>query len=111
MDSVRGSLISWGNVYVQSATTVAASQGDGLNLSDINSNGEVDLIAEFTTSGTTTSGLYDVNNFGSLISDYGLGNGNYSVSSNGRGTAQFPSLQNKRQFDNFCAQSHVLRRG
>jgi hypothetical protein len=39
------------------------------------------------------SGLYDVNNFGSLLSDASLGSGSYSVSSNGRGTVQFPTLQ------------------
>jgi hypothetical protein len=85
--------ISGGNVYVQSATALSASQGYGLNLSGANGNGEVDMIAEFTATGNSMSGLYDVNNFGSLISDYSLGTGSYSVSSNGRGTASFPNLQ------------------
>jgi hypothetical protein len=85
--------ISQGNIYVQSATTLASSQGYGLNLSGANNNGEVDLIAEFTATGNTMSGLYDANNSGLLTANNSLGNGTYSVSSNGRGSAQFPSLQ------------------
>jgi hypothetical protein len=86
--------ISSGNAYVQTATSLASSQGYGLNLSGLNDRGEVDLIAQFTTSNGTTSGLYDVNNLDWLISDFSLGsNATYSVGSNGRGTAQFPYLQ------------------
>lgn len=66
----------------------------GLNLTGLNARGEVDLIAQTTTSGGRLSGLYDVNNLDWLISDFSLGNGaTYSVGSNGRGTAQFPYLQ------------------
>jgi hypothetical protein len=85
--------ISAGNLYGQSATALAASQGYGLNLTGFNSSGEVDLIAELTTTSDTMSGLYDVNNFGWLLTDAGLGSGSYAVSSNGRGTAQFATLQ------------------
>jgi hypothetical protein len=85
--------ISGGNLYVQSATSIEASQSYGLNLSGVNGNGEVDSIAQFTTSGNTMTGLYDANNLGYLVTGASLGTGNYSVSSNGRGTASFPSLQ------------------
>jgi hypothetical protein len=85
--------ISNGTLYAQSATTIDSSQGYGLNLSGANGNGEVDSIAEFTTSGNTMNGLYDANNLGYLITDARLGTGTYSVASNGRGTASFPTLQ------------------
>jgi hypothetical protein len=85
--------ISGGNLYAQSATTLAASQGYGLNLSGSNRNGEADWIAQFTTSGSELNGLYDANNFGYLASDLSLGNASYSVGSNGRGTVSFPGLQ------------------
>jgi len=85
--------ISGGNLYVQNATSIEASQSYGLNLSGVNGNGEVDSIAQFTTSGSTMTGLYDANNLGYLVAGASLGTGNYSISSNGRGTASFPSLQ------------------
>jgi len=85
--------ISSGTFYVQSATSLTSSQGYGLNLSGANGNGEVDTIAQFTATGTTMTGLYDANNSGLLVSDAGLGTGTWSVASNGRGTASFPSLQ------------------
>jgi hypothetical protein len=86
--------ITGGTAYLQSSTSIAASQGYGLNLSGENTNGEVDLIAEFTTTSTGATGLYDANNSGLLISDYNLGTGaTYSTGSNGRGTFAFPNLQ------------------
>ena len=86
--------ISGGTLYVQSATTLDASQGYGLNLTGVNSLGEVDLIAQFTTNGSEASGLYDVNNFGWPLEDANLGDSGYwSVESNGRGDLQFPYLQ------------------
>lgn len=85
--------ISGGNVYNQSATSISTSQGYGLNLTGANYYGEVDLIAEFATSGSSMNGLYDVNNFGYTASDLSLGTGTYSIGSNGRGTASFPALQ------------------
>ena len=85
--------ISNGTLYAQSATTIDSSQGYGLNLSGANGIGEVDWIAEFTTSGNTMDGLYDANNLGYLITDARLGTGTYAVASNGRGTASFPTIQ------------------
>jgi hypothetical protein len=87
--------ISGGNAYVQTATTLAGSQGYGLNLTGANGHGEADLIAEFTTNESAANGLYDVNNnSGWLLSDASLGgNGSYAVAANGRGTIQFPYLQ------------------
>jgi hypothetical protein len=99
--------ISAGTAFLQSTTSFNTSaQGYGLNLTgaDVGENEEgqesseeVDMIAEFTASSTSDiTGLYDVNNAGSLISDYNLNtsnNASYSVSSNGQGTMQFPSLQ------------------
>jgi hypothetical protein len=87
--------ITAGTAYLQSSTSIAASQGYGLNLSGENTNGEADLIAEFTTTSTSATGLYDVNNSaGLLISDYSLGSSaTYSTGTNGRGTFSFPNLQ------------------
>jgi hypothetical protein len=86
--------ISGGDVFLQSATSLKGAAGYALNLSGANSGGEADMIAQFTTSGSAVSGIYDVNNLGLLISDAGLGpNGVYSSGSSGTGTAQFPDLQ------------------
>ncbi len=99
--------ISAGTAFLQSTTSFGTSaQGYGLNLTGAavvendegeESSEEVDMIAEFTaTSSSDVTGLYDVNNSGALISDYNLNTGSnasYSVSSNGQGTLQFPSLQ------------------
>jgi hypothetical protein len=86
--------ISGGDAFLQSATSLNGAAGYALNLSGVNSAGEADMIAQFTTSGSAMSGIYDVNNLGLLISDASLGpNGVYSAGSNGTGTAQFPDLQ------------------
>jgi|HubBroStandDraft_6_1064221.scaffolds.fasta_scaffold58614_2 hypothetical protein len=91
--------VTGGNAYLQSSTSIAASQGYGLNLSGSFETGsqtiaEADLIAEFTTSSTSATGLYDANNGGGLISDYNLGtSATYATGSNGRGTFAFPNLQ------------------
>lgn len=86
--------ISGGDAFLQGATSLNSDAGYALNLSGANSAGEADMIAEFTTSGSTLSGIYDVNNLGLLISDASLGaNGVYSPGSSGTGTAQFPDLQ------------------
>ena len=86
--------IAGGNLYVQSATGLSSSGGYGLNLTGVNDLGEVDLIAQFTTSGYEASGLYDANNFGWWLTDVQLGSGgNWSVENNGRGNLQFPYLQ------------------
>jgi hypothetical protein len=86
--------ISGGNIYVQAASSISQTQGYGLNLSGVNGNGEVDLISEFQTdTANNMTGLYDVNNFGWIMTGFNLGNGSYSTDSNGRGTASFPELQ------------------
>lgn len=85
--------ISGGNIYVQSSTSLTSSQGYGLNLSGANNNGETDWISQFSATDNNMTGLYDSNNFGFIASDLKLGTGDYSVSSNGRGTMSFPGLQ------------------
>lgn len=95
--------IEAGVAYPQTSTSLAASQGYAMNLSGANSNGEVDMIAEFVTnsSGGFSSGLYDANNNGSiggLISDAELNGDNstpptYTNNANGRGNITFPALQ------------------
>jgi hypothetical protein len=88
-----------GIAYAQTSTSLAASSGYGLNLTGAyySSSGseEVDMIAEFATdSSGGLSGLYDVNNEGTLISDYSLGSGaSYANNSNGRGSISIPNLQ------------------
>jgi hypothetical protein len=64
-----------GVAYAQTATSFAASEGYGLNLSGVNSNGEVDDIAQFDagapgTSTTTTpnvTGVLDENDLGNPL--------------------------------------------
>jgi len=90
---IDGLGVTAGVAFPQSSTSITASQGYGLNLSGENSNGETDWIAQFNATSTSLSGLYDANNLGTLISDHSLGTGSYSIASNGRGTASFPSLQ------------------
>ena len=86
--------VTSGTAYLQSSTSVAASQGYGLNLSGVNTNGEVDMIAEFTSTSANLTGLYDVNNGGALLSDKYFGSSNnpgtYSSPSGGRGTGSVP---------------------
>jgi hypothetical protein len=87
-----------GTAFLQSSTTVAASQGYGLNLSGENSSGEVDMIAEFSTTSSGLNGLYDANNAGVTIPDLTFGTsgspGSYAVAANGRGTLQVPLQTN-----------------
>ena len=86
--------VAGGNLYVQSDLALNTAVGYGLNLTGGNFNGEVDLIAQLTTNGSSLGGLYDVNNFGYALTDASLGGGGvYSVGPNGRGTMQFPALQ------------------
>jgi hypothetical protein len=94
-----------GVAYPQTSTSLAPAQGYALNLSGANGDGEVDMIAEFVTnsSGGFSSGLYDVNNAGSLISNAQLNGDNsapptYTNNSNGRGTISFPALQTNNNF-------------
>lgn len=80
---------SSGAAYAQTATSLAASQGYGLNLSGINANGEEDDIAEFTTTTTGFTGIVDLNDQGATLTfDKSLtGSFPSAVDSNGRGTA------------------------
>jgi hypothetical protein len=86
--------VSGGDAFIQSATSLNGAAGYALNLSGANSDGQADMIAQFTTSAGAMSGIYDANNRGLLIFDASLGpNGVYSAASSGTGTAQFPYLQ------------------
>jgi len=64
----------------------------GLNFSGVVNPGtinaaEIDAISQFSASGSgSLNGAMDINNFGSLFNSLAL-SGNYSVASNGRGTA------------------------
>jgi hypothetical protein len=70
---IDGHGLMQGVAYAQTATSFAASEGYGLNLTGVNSNGEVDDIAQFDagppgTSSTTTAnmtGVLDENDLGS----------------------------------------------
>jgi len=77
-----------------SGATVAPSQGYGLNVSGEDLSGvplsppvEFDGVAEFKTTTSGMTGLVDVNDGGNLFTDNM--NGNYSVDSNGFGSATF----------------------
>jgi hypothetical protein len=86
--------ISGGDAFVQGATSLSSAAGYALNLTGANSDGEADMIAEFTTSSSALSGIYDANNLGLLVLDASLGsNGVYSAAASGTGSAQFPQLQ------------------
>ncbi len=83
-----------GNISSGSATSLNSAAGYALNLSGANSDGEADMISEFTASGSALSGIYDANNLGLLVLDASLGsNGVYSAAASGTGTARFPQLQ------------------
>jgi hypothetical protein len=86
--------ISGGDAFIQSATSLSSGAGYALNLSGVNSGGEADMIAEFSTADGAMSGIYDANNLGLAVSDASLGpNGVYSGGASGSGSAQFPQLQ------------------
>jgi hypothetical protein len=59
-----------GVAYAQTATSLAASQGYGMNLSgaNLNAGAEEDDIAEFTNNSGTFTGLIDFNDQGSSLS-------------------------------------------
>jgi hypothetical protein len=96
---IDGLGITSGAAYAQTNTTLAASQGYGLNLSGLNLNEvgvvngivsiEEDGIAEFTTTTSGLSGFVDLNpGSGMLVFDKTLtGSFPTRVDSNGRGTA------------------------
>jgi hypothetical protein len=58
--------VTTGVAYAQSATTLADSEGYGMNLSG-NNGGEEDDIAEFTNSSGSFTGVIDVNDGGQLM--------------------------------------------
>jgi hypothetical protein len=92
--------ITSGGAYAQTSTTLAASQGYGLNLSGLNlnevgvneiANIEEDDIAEFTTTTSGLSGFVDLHVDGMLTFDKTLtGSFPASADRNGRGTATTP---------------------
>ena len=92
LETDSGALTS-GTGYAQTSTTLAASQGYGLNLSAINLGSglgtfEEDDIAEFTTTSTGFSGFVDLNDQGTLTFDKSLtGSYPFPVDSTGRGGA------------------------
>jgi hypothetical protein len=84
---IDGAGVTSGAAFVQTGTTLAGSQGYGLNLSAFNGGGfEEDDIAEFTTTSSGFSGLLDFNQQGSTGFQQPL-NGSYTAAdSTGRGT-------------------------
>lgn len=83
---IDGSGVSSGAAFAQSNTTLAASQGYGLNLAATNTSSEEDDIAEFTTTTSAFSGLIDINDQGTTNFDQKL-SGTYTADSpaTGRG--------------------------
>lgn len=98
---IDGHGLMQGVAYSQTATSFAASEGYGLNLSGVNSNGEVDDIAQFNagapgTSSTTTAnmtGVLDENDLGSPQPPVNL-SGIYVPDSpaTGRGSITVPNI-------------------
>ena len=84
--AVGANLISSGTAYLETSTSLAASQGYGLNLSGANTSGEEDDIAEFTTTSSGYTGIVDLNDQGALSFDKSL-TGSYSAGGTGRYTA------------------------
>jgi hypothetical protein len=91
IDPGLGAGITSGVAMPQTATSIATSQGFGLNLTGVDTNGNFDAIAQFqTTSNSFTSGLLDENEGGAPENPQNFG-GSYSVSSNGSGSATLTS--------------------
>ena len=88
---IDGLGVTSGAAFLQTTTTLAASQGYGLNLSAINlgtGSGEFeeDDIAEFTTASGTYTGIVDLNDEGTLTLGKAL-TGAYQTGGTGRYTA------------------------
>ena len=83
-----------GIAYTQSATSIASSQGYGLNLTGSNASSEEDDIAEFTNNSGTLTGLIDYNDQGVLNGDQVL-HGTYAADTtiSGRGTITWGTYQ------------------
>jgi hypothetical protein len=80
--------ITSGAAYPQSSTALASPpQGYGFNLSGINSGGEEDDIAEFTTTSSGFSGIADLNDLTSLSTGKALSATYVAPDGNGRGSA------------------------
>lgn len=89
---IDGLGVTTGSAFVQSATSLAASQGFGLDLSAVNLGTgtgafEEDDIAEFTTSSSSFSGIVDINDQGTVSPNQVLTGSFTSPDSTGRGTA------------------------
>jgi hypothetical protein len=85
-----------GAAYAQTATSFAASQGYGLNLSGVNSNGEVDDIAQFNAPASMSNnltGALDENDIGLQLLTTRL-TGTFAADSpaTGRGSINVPSI-------------------
>jgi len=80
--------ITSGVAMPQTGTSLA-SQGYGLNLTGQDVNGELDEIAEFTTTGSGFTGLLDEDE--SLVTDTHNLTGSYTLGSNGEGSATLSS--------------------
>ena len=100
---IDGLGITSGAAYAQTSTSLAASQGYGLNLSALNLNEvgvnqiariEEDDIAEFTATTSSLSGLVDLNTGGGMPTLGKTLTGSFPtpVDSNGRGTATTTSF-------------------
>jgi hypothetical protein len=77
-----------GIAYPQSATTFAAGEGYGMNLSGATPNSSEDDIAEFTNNNGSFSGIIDINDQGMALSFKNSYAGNYTADTSvpGRGT-------------------------
>jgi hypothetical protein len=84
---IDGLGITSGAAYPQTSTTLAATQGYGLNLTGVNSGGEEDDIAEFVTTSSGFSGIVDLNDEGTLSFDKALTGSYTAPDGNGRGSA------------------------
>jgi hypothetical protein len=65
-------------------TNASLSGAYGMNFTGASSSGEMDSIGQFTTSGTTLSGIIDLNNTGAVTFGQPL-TGSFTIAANGRG--------------------------
>jgi len=61
---IDGGGVTSGVAYAQTSTSLAANQGYGFNLTAVNSTGEEDDIAEFSTASSSITGIVDFNDQG-----------------------------------------------
>ncbi|MGA7294050.1 MAG: hypothetical protein WBW53_04270 [Terriglobales bacterium] len=91
-----------GSAFAQSATTFASSEGYGLNLSGINSNGPVGYIAQFNSASSDTAtpnmtGILDDSEFATPIANIPL-SATYTSVGAGRGSITAPTTGNLGTF-------------